>query len=374
VTEPLLDVAGISVGYEMRRELSAMLRRRPAPRLVALDDVSLSVGSNETLGVVGESGSGKSTLAKAIVRLVELDAGTVRFAGRAISGLSGSDLADVRRRVQLVYQDPYSSLNPRLHTDDAITEPAIVHGLAARARRDELARQLLGPCGPASDGRPQEPEGAVRRTTTAGGDRASTGGAARHAARGRGGQRPGRVGTGTDPQPVRRDPAGPGNRDPLHLAPAVGRVARRGQRRRDVPRSHSRVRLRLRGVRGSGAPVHAGAPRLAAGTPPSRRAAAQAGAGRRGALAARHPIGMPVSHALPARAGHLRPRGPGSDRDVRYARVALPRPSAHPQASTLGRTAVPARSDGRGATRSEARAAWPSGGLARSRARGPAPR
>jgi oligopeptide/dipeptide ABC transporter ATP-binding protein len=143
VTEPLLDVAGSSVGYEMRRELSAMLRRRPAPRLVALDDVSLSVGSNETLGVVGESGSGKSTLAKAIVRLVELDAGTVRFAGRAISGLSGSDLADVRRRVQLVYQDPYSSLNPRLRTDDAITEPAIVHGLAARARRDELARQLL---------------------------------------------------------------------------------------------------------------------------------------------------------------------------------------------------------------------------------------
>jgi oligopeptide transport system ATP-binding protein len=143
VTQPLLEVAGVTVGYPMRRELSAIVQRRPAQRLVALDEVSLSVRSNETVAVVGESGSGKSTLAKAIVRLVELDAGTVRFAGREISGLTGSALADVRRRVQLVYQDPYSSLNPRLRIDDAITEPAIVHGLAPRAARDELAKQLL---------------------------------------------------------------------------------------------------------------------------------------------------------------------------------------------------------------------------------------
>jgi peptide/nickel transport system ATP-binding protein len=143
VTEPLLDVAGVTVGFQMRRDLAGFVRRRPAPRLVALDGVSLSVGANETLGVVGESGSGKSTLAKAIVRLVEMDAGTVRFAGREISGLTGSELADVRRRIQLVYQDPYSSLNPRLRIDDAITEPAIVHGLASRGRRAELATQLL---------------------------------------------------------------------------------------------------------------------------------------------------------------------------------------------------------------------------------------
>jgi oligopeptide/dipeptide ABC transporter ATP-binding protein len=143
VTEPLLEVTGATVGFQMRRDLAAMLRRRPAPRLVALDGVSLSLGSNETLGVVGESGSGKSTLAKAIVHLVELDAGTVRFAGRVISGLKGRDLTDVRRRIQLVYQDPYSSLNPRLYIDDAITEPAIVHGLAPQGQRDEVARELL---------------------------------------------------------------------------------------------------------------------------------------------------------------------------------------------------------------------------------------
>jgi oligopeptide/dipeptide ABC transporter ATP-binding protein len=143
VTEPLLEVADAAVRFPMSRDLGALLRRRPAPQLVALDGVSLTLGSNETLGVVGESGSGKSTLAKAIVRLVEMDAGTVRFGGRDITGLSGNELADVRRRIQLVYQDPYSSLNPRLRIDDAITEPAIVHGLAPRARRDELAKQLL---------------------------------------------------------------------------------------------------------------------------------------------------------------------------------------------------------------------------------------
>jgi len=143
VTEPLLDVIGATVRFPMRRDLGAVLRRRPAPQLVALDGVSLSLGANETLGVVGESGSGKSTLAKAIVRLVEMDTGTVRFAGRSITELTGQELADVRRRIQLVYQDPYSSLNPRLRIDDAVTEPAIVHGLAARSRRDESARQLL---------------------------------------------------------------------------------------------------------------------------------------------------------------------------------------------------------------------------------------
>jgi oligopeptide/dipeptide ABC transporter ATP-binding protein len=143
VTEPLLDVNGAIVRFPMRRDLGAMLRRRPAPQLTALDGVSLALGANETLGVVGESGSGKSTLAKAIVSLVELDAGAVRFAGRTITGLAGKELADVRRRIQLVYQDPYSSLNPRLRVGDAITEPAIVHGLAARSRRDELATQLL---------------------------------------------------------------------------------------------------------------------------------------------------------------------------------------------------------------------------------------
>jgi oligopeptide/dipeptide ABC transporter ATP-binding protein len=143
VRESLLEVTDARVVFPVRRELGAILRRRPANELVSLDGVSLSLGANETIGVVGESGSGKTTLAKAIVRLVELEAGSVRFDGRVISGLQGRELANVRRRIQLVYQDPYSSLNPRLRIDDAITEPAIAHGLVDSGRRDDLAWQLL---------------------------------------------------------------------------------------------------------------------------------------------------------------------------------------------------------------------------------------
>jgi peptide/nickel transport system ATP-binding protein len=143
VSAPLLEVLDAAVAFPVRRELSAVLRHEPAQRLVALDGVSLSLVAHETLGVVGESGSGKSTLAKAIVGLAPLGGGTVRFAQREITHLRGRELAEARRRLQLIYQDPYSSLNPRLRIGDAITEPALVHGLVERGGRERLARELL---------------------------------------------------------------------------------------------------------------------------------------------------------------------------------------------------------------------------------------
>lgn len=138
-----LEVERLSVGFPARRSLGEVVRRLPARRLMALDDVSLRLGPTETLGVVGESGSGKSTLAKAIVRLVAPDSGAIRFRGNDLLSLKGAQLDDARRRLQLIYQDPYSSLNPRLPVGVAISEPARVHGFVDRASAANLTVQLM---------------------------------------------------------------------------------------------------------------------------------------------------------------------------------------------------------------------------------------
>jgi oligopeptide transport system ATP-binding protein len=145
MSETALELREVSKAFPLRRGLWELARRAEAPAVVALDDVSVQLRRGETLGVVGESGSGKSTLAKAIVRLVEPDEGEILFDGRDVLSLRGAALTDVRRRVQLIYQDPYASLNPRLAIGDAVTEPARVHGFAENGRTDltgELLRQV----------------------------------------------------------------------------------------------------------------------------------------------------------------------------------------------------------------------------------------
>ncbi|HKG04053.1 MAG TPA: ABC transporter ATP-binding protein [Conexibacter sp.] len=133
--ERLLSVRGLSKAFQLRGRVSR--------RLVALDDVSLDVRTHEIVGVVGESGSGKSTLAKCLVRLVEPDAGTVEFHARDVLSLRGRELARARRQMQMVYQDPYSSLNPLMSVGAAIAEPARVHGLVRRGAEGEHVREAL---------------------------------------------------------------------------------------------------------------------------------------------------------------------------------------------------------------------------------------
>ena len=110
----LLEVSNLVKRFELRRPVSSRLVRTPAPTLTAVDDVSLSVDRHRTLGIVGESGSGKTTLARCLTRLIEPDEGSVVFDGAELTALGGKELQRMRRRIQVVFQDPFSSLNPRM--------------------------------------------------------------------------------------------------------------------------------------------------------------------------------------------------------------------------------------------------------------------
>jgi oligopeptide transport system ATP-binding protein len=145
--EPLLAVTGLTKRFVDRRSPVDRLRRRPAAVLTALDEVDIDVRSGETLGVVGESGSGKSTLARCILRLHEPDAGTVAFDGEDVLAAEGVALRALRRSMQMVFQDPYTSLNPRIRVGAAVAEPARVHGLIERGEEGEYAAELLARVG-----------------------------------------------------------------------------------------------------------------------------------------------------------------------------------------------------------------------------------
>jgi peptide/nickel transport system ATP-binding protein/oligopeptide transport system ATP-binding protein len=109
----------------------------------ALDDVSLSVKQGATLAVVGESGSGKSTLARCLLQLQPLDAGEVEFEGRNLAALSGAALRASRRHLQMVFQDPFASLNPRMKVGDIVGEGLLIHKLGdAEERREKVTRIL----------------------------------------------------------------------------------------------------------------------------------------------------------------------------------------------------------------------------------------
>jgi oligopeptide/dipeptide ABC transporter ATP-binding protein len=165
--DDLLVVEGVMKSFGPRRGALSSRRRTPAPPVVALDDVSFRLGRTEVLGLVGESGSGKSTLARCLVRLVDPDAGSARFDGVDLFAASGAELRSIRRRMQLIYQNPYSSLNPTMTVGSAIGEPARVHGLVeSKTAERELVAHLLAQVGlphSVATHRPRELSGGQRQ-------------------------------------------------------------------------------------------------------------------------------------------------------------------------------------------------------------------
>ncbi len=129
---PLLQASDLTKHFRTR---SGLVR--------AVDGVSFDLARGETLALVGESGCGKSTTARLVLRLIESTAGTVRFEGRDITQLPARTLRQLRRRMQIVFQDPFASLNPRMTVGDTLDEPLRIHGYGAAAKRRERVAELL---------------------------------------------------------------------------------------------------------------------------------------------------------------------------------------------------------------------------------------
>jgi ABC-type oligopeptide transport system ATPase subunit len=132
---------------EVRHLVKEFTRRKgffgKAPGVRAVDDVSFAIERGETFGLVGESGSGKTTTGRCILRLLEATSGDVIFDGRDVLRLSRQDLRHLRRDMQIVFQDPYSSLNPRMRVADIVEEPLVIHKLGTKAQRRDRVAELF---------------------------------------------------------------------------------------------------------------------------------------------------------------------------------------------------------------------------------------
>ena len=116
---------------------------RPTAFIKAVDGVTFSVDAGKTLALVGESGCGKSTVSRLVLRLIEPDAGRIRFEGRDLLALGANELRAFRREAQIIFQDPYASLNPRMTVSQILTEPLALHDLVPPQRRRERVEELL---------------------------------------------------------------------------------------------------------------------------------------------------------------------------------------------------------------------------------------
>lgn len=145
--EPLLSVRNLAKHFAVR----GGLLQRPVGWVKAVDDVSFDVDRHEVLGLVGESGSGKTTVGRAILRLIEPTAGSVVFDGDEVTSLEPGAMRTQRRRMQMVFQDPYASLNPRQRVRELIGEAFIVHGIGTPLDRRERTAALLEKVGLTAD-------------------------------------------------------------------------------------------------------------------------------------------------------------------------------------------------------------------------------
>jgi oligopeptide/dipeptide ABC transporter ATP-binding protein len=138
--EPLVRVTGVKKYFPITQ---GIIFQREVGRVHAVDDVDLEVFPGETLGIVGETGCGKSTLARLICRLLPVTEGTIEFDGQDITDMKGNQLRQLRREIQMIFQDPYSSLNPRKRVGAIIGDPFEIHGIADGKERKKRVQELM---------------------------------------------------------------------------------------------------------------------------------------------------------------------------------------------------------------------------------------
>jgi len=141
--EPLLEVRNLKKYFPVRRGVLS----RVAAHLKAVDDISFTIGKGETFGLVGESGCGKTTAGRAILRLIEPDSGEVLFEGVNLPGLNAAEMRAKRRDMQIIFQDPFASLNPRMTIRTIVGEPFAIHRIAKGAEREDRVAKLLDTVG-----------------------------------------------------------------------------------------------------------------------------------------------------------------------------------------------------------------------------------
>ena len=151
---PLVEIRNLTKVFPLGE---SMLGARAKGEVRAVDDISLDIHAGETLGLVGESGSGKSTLGRLVLRLIEPSSGSLRFDGRNLLAAGRGEMRRLRRDMQIIFQDPFGSLDPRMRVEDVISEPLLVHEkLTASARRARVS-ELLGAVGLDSSALPRFP-------------------------------------------------------------------------------------------------------------------------------------------------------------------------------------------------------------------------
>jgi oligopeptide/dipeptide ABC transporter ATP-binding protein len=140
---PVLEVVDLKKHFPVKKGVL----RRTVGQVYAVDGVTFSIGAGETLGMVGESGCGKSTVARTVLRLIEPTSGSIRLDGHDVTRLGKAAMRPYRRQMQMVFQDPFSSLNPRMSAGDIVGEPLLVHGLAHGEEKQKLTGELFDQVG-----------------------------------------------------------------------------------------------------------------------------------------------------------------------------------------------------------------------------------
>jgi oligopeptide/dipeptide ABC transporter ATP-binding protein len=140
---PVLEVVNLKKHFPVKKGLL----RRTVGQVYAVDDVTFSIGDSETLGLVGESGCGKSTVARTVLRLIEPTDGSIMLDGHDVTRLGKADMRPYRRQMQIIFQDPFSSLNPRMSAGDIVGEPLLVHGIAHGKEKHGMVGELFDQVG-----------------------------------------------------------------------------------------------------------------------------------------------------------------------------------------------------------------------------------